>query len=360
MAGHSHDRTADADAGKVCVKRGPKKKSQAGKGRRISVYLPATLATQIADSPGVNLSRVVREALTSHFNNMDGSVAEYGNALQQVGILEMQLHAIKEGLSSACRTLAKHSNLVVLEQDDQDKTTKHITAIERELLETQAAREELVARVGSLEAQVQESVAEAATLRQRQEFFGSNPEDASVEAAEEPRLSVDAAFPREGTCGKCEYLSFVDGCCSKVGSKFLNQERSPDDSRCEHYWESGQNPPEDDHFDRECSNCHVRFDSAESPDARCSSCRKPLCWGCFAGDTGVGEEPVGLCSDCLSEATPTQDESGGGSGSESEEEWCESGPESPPSPVETPPVVDSDEKSSNGGSTTDPATAPSS
>jgi hypothetical protein len=336
--------------------RGSKAK-KGGKGRRVSVYLPADLAAKIADKPGINLSRVVRRALTAQFDGIE-DVDEYGSALSRVRDLELKNSAMTDGHAAICRASAKHAGLVVLNQEEWDHATERQATVERELREITAAKEGLEERVTTLEAQLQEAKAEAATLKERREFFTENqythPEDVAAAHTEPPddadaRLdrSVDAAFPRDGTCGKCEYLSFVDMSCSKVGSDFLNQERSPDDAKCEHYHPKVDGRPENDHLDLECVSCHVRFDSAENPDTYCKQCHKPMCWGCFAGDTGVGEDPVGLCFDCQKAAGDAQEESGGGSGPASGEEGATADPESPPSPEETPMSGESDTESSS-------------
>jgi hypothetical protein len=337
-----------------------KAKKKGGQGRRVSIYLPADLASKIADKPGINLSRVVRRALTAQFEQIE-DVDEYGSALARVRDLEMKNFAMTEGHAAICRASAKHAGLIVLSQEEWDQTTERQVTVEREIRELTATNAELETKIDSLENQLREARGEAATLKERRSFFTEErpvekhherPEDASASTTEPTDVAdaridrtVDAAFPREGTCGKCEYLSFVDGCCSKIGSDFLDQERSPDDQKCDHYWPKDEHP-EDDESDRECVSCHVRFDSAQSPDTYCKQCHKPMCWGCFAGDTGVGEDPVGLCSDCQKAADDGQEVSGGDSGPASGEEGATADPDPPPSSVETPAPTTSDKESS--------------
>jgi hypothetical protein len=42
----------------------------------------------------------------------------------------------------------------------------------------------------------------------------------------------------------------------------------------------------------------VGTNCAAEADAVCSKCGAPLCWACWSGDSGVDEEPVGLCPSC--------------------------------------------------------------
>ncbi len=111
----------------------PKKKHSGsrGRGKRVSIYLPEDVAEMIVGKPDINMSRVVREALLVHFGKIE-NVENYGRALQKLSALEIQLHTIKEVLSSFCRSAAKHVDLVFVPTKEWDQVTERIAVSDRE------------------------------------------------------------------------------------------------------------------------------------------------------------------------------------------------------------------------------------
>jgi hypothetical protein len=333
------------------TERGSKAK-KGGKGRRVSIYLPGELAKKLLDKPGINLSRVVRRALAAQFEGIE-DVDEYGSALARVRELEVKNFAMSEGLAAICRSAAKHAGLVVLSQDEWDKATERQATTARELREATTAKIDLEVELESLSVQLEEARDEAKTLKDRRDFFTEQPAPTADRPEDfDPQIDkkVDAAFPRDGTCGKCEYLSFVDMSCSKIGSKYLDQERSPDDQQCEHYSASvkegtPRGVPSGDE-EEGLTVCGNPSCGDVGGDTVCKGCGKPLCWSCYAGDSGVGEPAVALCDECLA-APQAQEVSGDGSGPTSGEEGATADPEPPPSPEETTSAATSDRESSS-------------
>jgi hypothetical protein len=249
----------------------PKKKHSGsrGRGKRVSIYLPEDVAEMIVGKPDISMSRVVREALLVHFGKIE-NVENYGRALQKLSALEIQLHSIKEMLSSFFRSAAKHVDLVVVPTQEWDQITERIAVSDREDREHEQSVKQLGDQVSSLEKKLAEALKEIETLSDRKSFLVP-----SVEVPSEQGW-------------KCPSCGLVNG--PQIETCSCSTEEAPT-----------KDTPS-------CATCGSQF--ADYVDANCSSCGKPLCWSCFAGDTGVEDEPVGKCSGCLKAAQEAQEVSG--------------------------------------------------
>lgn len=266
------------------------------KGKRVSVYLPAELVEALVDKPGVNVSRLCREALEWRLENEGiGEVIDHGASLRRLSKLEQKARHLRGALESIARQACHHAGISPVSDADVLRMEEHIAKLDARIATLNREKSQLVGRIKVLEDALGDKLAAEAAIEAL-----NNPQDALLPYPTNP---VGSLAPLKG--GGAMRVKAVEP------------------------------PPEGD-----CST-----GCGSSADTYCKGCHKPLCWTCYTGDTGFGEEPRGLCPECLSAAPePAQDvSSSGGPGPEA---GPPSGPEEPPegsaegsssSPTEPPP-----------------------
>jgi hypothetical protein len=280
------------------------------KGKRVSVYLPAELVEALIDKPGVNVSRLCREALEWRMDNEGtDSVIEHGTSLQRLAKLEQRERHLTGVMESIARQACHHAGISPVSEADVLRMEEHIAKLDARIATLNREKSQLVGRIKVLEEALGDKLAAEAAIEAL-----NNPQDALLPYPTNP---VGSLVPLKG------------GGAMRV--------------------EAVEPPPEGD--------CTAGCGS--SADTYCKSCHKPLCWTCWTGDTGFGEEPRGLCPECLSAAPePAQDVSS--SGGPAPEGEPPSGPEEPPegseepsssSPVASPPPKTPPEAVSDGETT---------
>lgn len=309
MAGDCHDGPAQQEGG---VEVSAKKKKQ---GKRVSVYLPAELVEALVDKPGVNVSRLCREALEWRLENEgEENVVDHGTSLQRLAKLEQRERHLTGVMESIARQACHHAGISPVSESDVLKMEEHMARQDARIATLNREKGQLVHRVKLLEEALADKVAADEAIKAL-----DNPEDIVV-----PYHTV-----RGGPAGSL--MPLRGGGALRI--------------------EAAEPPPE--------GNCSAGCGS--SADTFCKGCHKPLCWTCWTGDTGFGEEPRGLCPECLSAAPePAQDESSSGGpapegGPPSSSEKPSEGSEEPsPSsqaaspPSKTLPAADPDEGTTNG------------
>jgi hypothetical protein len=250
----------------------------------VSVYLPNDIIDAFVDKPGVNVSRLCREALQWRLQN-EGveQMTNRGEQLQSLAVLEQKYRAHRKAMESVARQACHLAGISPVSESDVLKMEEHIAKLDARIATLNRERSQLIRRIEVLEDELADLGAAAQAVERM-----DDPEDASLPySTVREHLGLDEAPVPDGPCS---------------------------------------------------SNC------GNKADTRCKGCNRPLCWTCWTGDTGFGEDPKGLCPECLtvSPEGPQELSSSGGpapdGGGPSESEESSGGPSSdhPSSSVDQP------------------------